>query len=88
MFSDRFPLPPRNSGWDSEATDEKDEQGNRDPQWHDRCFWRRTVRLRFDKDDSKTIEKEEALNHWKQGFGKISAMEFFNTVDYNNDGQI
>ncbi len=27
----------------------------------------------FDKDDSKTIEKEEAVKHWSKNFGKISA---------------
>ena len=42
----------------------------------------------FDKDDSKTIEKDEAIKHWSKNFGKISAQEFFNTVDYNHDGQI
>ena len=34
------------------------------------------------------IDKQEAVNHWKSGFSKISAMEFFNTVDVNKDGQI
>lgn len=42
----------------------------------------------FDKDGSKTIDKEEAVKHWSKNFGKISANEFFNTVDYNHDGQI
>ena len=42
----------------------------------------------FDKDGSKTIEKEEAIKHWSKNFGKISANEFFNTVDYNHDGTI
>ena len=42
----------------------------------------------FDKDGSKTIEKDEAVKHWSKNFGKISAQEFFNTVDYNHDGQI
>ena len=42
----------------------------------------------FDVDGSEEIDKEEALNHWKSAFGKISAKEFFNTVDVNNDGQI
>lgn len=41
----------------------------------------------FDKDGSKTIDKDEAVKHWsKFFFGKISAIEFFNTVDYNHDG--
>ena len=39
-------------------------------------------------DGSQEIDKEEALNHWKNAFGKISAKEFFNTVDVNNDGVI
>ena len=42
----------------------------------------------FDVDGSKTIDKHEAVNHWKGSFGKISAMEFFNSVDVNNDGEI
>ena len=42
----------------------------------------------FDKDNSKTIDKDEAVKHWSKNFGKISAQEFFNTVDYNHDGQI
>ncbi len=42
----------------------------------------------FDIDDSKTIEKEEAVKHWSKNFGKISANEFFNSVDYNHDGMI
>ena len=42
----------------------------------------------FDKDDSKTIEKDEAVKHWSKNFGKISANEFFNAVDYNHDGCI
>ena len=28
------------------------------------------------------------MNHWKGAFGKISAKEFFNTVDVNNDGEV
>ena len=42
----------------------------------------------FDKDDSKDIDKEEALNHWKNNFGKMSAKEFFNQVDFDGDGKI
>ena len=43
----------------------------------------------FDKDGSKTIDKDEAVKHWSNVFfGKISAQEFFNTVDYNHDGQV
>ena len=42
----------------------------------------------FDKDGSRTIEKDEAVKHWSRNFGKLSAQEFFNTVDYNHDGQI
>ena len=43
----------------------------------------------FDKDGSKTIDKDEAVKHWSNVFfGKISAIEFFNTVDYNHDGQV
>ena len=42
----------------------------------------------FDKDDSKEIDKDEALNHWKSNFGKMSAKEFFNQVDFDGDGKI
>ena len=43
----------------------------------------------FDKDGNKTIDRAEAQRHWSQvRFGKISANEFFNTVDFNNDGEI
>ena len=42
----------------------------------------------FDIDGSQAIDKAEAVNHWKGAFGKISANEFFNTVDVNNDGEI
>lgn len=43
----------------------------------------------FDKDGNKTIDRAEATKHWSQvRFGKISANEFFNTVDFNNDGEI
>ena len=42
----------------------------------------------FDVDGSKAIDKEEALKHWKTSFGKLSAKEFFKTVDANNDGEV
>ena len=42
----------------------------------------------FDVDGSNAIDKEEAVNHWKGAFGKISAKQFFNTVDVNHDGEI
>ena len=42
----------------------------------------------FDVDGSHAIDKNEAINHWKSAFGKISARELFNTVDVNHDGQI
>ena len=43
----------------------------------------------FDKDGNKTIDRAEATKHWSQvRFGKISAIEFFNTVDFNHDGEI
>ena len=42
----------------------------------------------FDVDGSQAIDKNEAVNHWKGAFGKISAKEFFDTVDVNNDGEI
>lgn len=43
----------------------------------------------FDKDGNKTIDRTEAQKHWAQvRFGKISANEFFNTVDFNGDGEI
>ena len=43
----------------------------------------------FDKDGNKTIDRSEAQKHWAQvRFGKVSANEFFNTVDFNGDGEI
>ena len=42
----------------------------------------------FDVDGSKSIDKEEACNHWKGKFGKLSAKELFNQVDVNNDGEV
>ena len=42
----------------------------------------------FDINGSSKIDMDEALNHWKTGFSKISAKEFFNQVDVNKDGEI
>ncbi len=42
----------------------------------------------FDLDKSGTIDRQEAIDHWKGAFGKISAKEFFKTVDVNNDGSV
>jgi len=42
----------------------------------------------FDVDGSKEIDKQEAVKHWQTKFGKLSAMEFFNQVDINKDGNI
>lgn len=42
----------------------------------------------FDTDNSGTIDKKEALKHWKGAFGKLSAKEFFSAVDVDNDGEI
>ena len=42
----------------------------------------------FDTDHSQSIDRQEAVNHWKGAFGKISANEFFNTVDVNHDGSV
>ena len=42
----------------------------------------------FDKDGSKNIDKNEAVNHWTNNYGKLSAKEFFNQVDFNGDGEI
>ena len=40
----------------------------------------------FDVDDSKEIDREEALKHWKSNFGKLSAKEFFDQVDFDGNG--
>jgi len=40
----------------------------------------------FDKDGSAEIDRDEALKHWKSSFGKLSAREFFNQVDFDGDG--
>mmetsp|Transcript_18871 Transcript_18871/g.21621 ORF Transcript_18871/g.21621 Transcript_18871/m.21621 type:complete len:129 (+) Transcript_18871:77-463(+) len=42
----------------------------------------------FDTDGSKEIDKTEAVNHWKNKFGKLSAKEFFNQVDSDGNGTI
>ena len=42
----------------------------------------------FDVDDSKEIDLEEALKHWKNNFAKLSAKEFFIQVDYDGNGKI
>ena len=42
----------------------------------------------FDVDGSEQIDKEEAVNHWKSAFGRISAKEFFTQVDADSNGQI
>ena len=42
----------------------------------------------FDKDGSKEIDKEEAVNHWNTKFGKLSAKELFDQVDFDGDGNI
>ena len=42
----------------------------------------------MDKDHGGTIDKEEAVAHFSKSFGKISAEEFFASVDENGDGEI
>ncbi len=42
----------------------------------------------FDADGSNQIDKNEAVKHWKDKFGQISAIEFFNTVDIDHNGII
>ena len=42
----------------------------------------------FDVDYSEAIDMDEALRHWKKGFGKISAKAFFKTVDMDGNGEI
>lgn len=42
----------------------------------------------FDTDDSKNIDKTEAIEHWKSNFGKISARKFFEQVDFDGNGEI
>ena len=42
----------------------------------------------FDVDGSEEIDREEALKHWKSSFGKLSAKEFFDQVDFDGDGNI
>ena len=40
----------------------------------------------FDKDKSGSIDRNEAFKYWQGHFGKLSAGEFFDRVDINNDG--
>ena len=42
----------------------------------------------FDVDGSKNIDKTEAIKHWKSNYGKISAKEFFDQVDFDGNGEI
>ena len=42
----------------------------------------------FDVDGSKNIDKSEAIKHWKTNYGKLSAKEFFNQVDFDDNGEI
>jgi len=42
----------------------------------------------FDTDDSKAIDRAEAIAHFTKGFAKLSANEFFNSVDINKDGEV
>ena len=42
----------------------------------------------FDLNDDHEINKEEAVKHWQGNFGKLSAIEFFNSVDANHDNKI
>ena len=39
-------------------------------------------------DHSDAIDKQEAIEHWNNKFGKLSAAEFFKQIDVNNDGKI
>ena len=42
----------------------------------------------FDVDDSNNIDKQEAIKHWKTNYGKLSEKEFFNQVDFDDNGEI
>ena len=42
----------------------------------------------FDESGNKEIDKDEAIAHFKTGFSRLNAIEFFNTVDVNKDGTI
>ena len=42
----------------------------------------------IDKDDSKTIDREETLKFWSKGFAKLNSSALFDQVDKNNDGAI
>ena len=42
----------------------------------------------FDADNSKEVSREEAIEHWKGKFGKLSANEFFSQVDADKSGTI
>ena len=42
----------------------------------------------FDKDGSKEIDKNEALNHWDSKFGKFSDKKLLDQVDIDGDRNI
>ena len=43
---------------------------------------------KMDTDDSREIDRKEALSYWKGKFAAINAEAMFNCVDRNNDGSI
>ena len=42
----------------------------------------------IDKDNSKSIDREETLKFWSKSFAKINSKVLFDQVDNNNDGTI
>ena len=40
------------------------------------------------KERLKEIYEDEAVNHWNSKFGKLSAKELFDQVDFDGDGNI
>lgn len=43
---------------------------------------------KLDKDNDKSITKEEAISHWGKNFAKINASAMFNEVDVDGDGKV
>ena len=46
------------------------------------------VFAQLDQDSSGKVDRKEALKHWEGNFSKLSAREFFDQTDFDNDGQV
>ena len=47
-----------------------------------------SIFAKIDKDDSKSIDREETLAYWKGSFPKLNTNELFNAVDKDGNNSI